>query len=175
MHPSLFLPEVLVYTTINIMSTQDNNELKTFAQLVGRFIRYWGFRNIHGEIWTLVYLAERSLSASEIVEILGCSKALVSTGLNELVDEGLIFLTESENAKVKRYMAVDDVSSVIRKVLNRRELPLLEKVEESFETMKLQKQNQIGLSDERTQKLKLMIDNAQVALGFLTSTEMYWS
>ena len=116
---------------MNYMTKQEKSTvtaLREMAELVGNFIRYWGFRKIHGEIWTIVYLSGVPLSGVELVEILDVSKALVSPALKELEAEGLITQTESENSKTKRYVAQDDVFSVIRKVLNRREKPMIEKI-----------------------------------------------
>lgn len=151
--------------------------LSSIADLVGDFIRYWGFRKIHGEIWTIVYLSQNPVSGADLVEILDVSKALVSPALKELEDEGLIFLTESENSKTKRYRAVDDVFQVIRSVLNRREKPLLERIIDAQERLGIEISNPGSacaktINPERYQNLKRMTEVAQMSLSMIADVEL---
>lgn len=147
------------------------------AELVGDFIRYWGFRKIHGEIWTIVYLSRESLSGADLVEILDVSKALVSPALKELEAEGLIFQTDSENSKTKRYVAEDDVLRVIKKVLDRREKPMIEKILGA--QVRLEK-DVLGLrpglgpivNEERFRKLRRMTEVAQMSLQMISDSEL---
>ncbi|MBC7421795.1 MAG: hypothetical protein H7328_13790 [Bdellovibrio sp.] len=156
------------------MNKQSNSKLANLADLVGDFIRYWGFRKIHGEIWTAIYLAENALSGAEIVLLLDVSKALVSPALKELEAEGLILETKSENSKTKRYIAQEDVSNVIKQVLNRREKPMLAKIKVSFD--QLAKDAKIGtpINLDRQQKLGGMIERAQLMLQLLANSDEMW-
>ncbi len=153
------------------------HSLSKLADLIGDFIRYWGFRKIHGEIWTVVYLSKSPVSATELIKILKVSKALMSPALRELEDEGLIFQTDSENSKTKRYAAVDDVYKVIKSVLDRREKPLIEKI--------VAAQGRLGdelshpdsasaqtLNKLRYQNLKRMTEVAQMSLAMIATIEM---
>jgi DNA-binding transcriptional regulator GbsR (MarR family) len=79
------------------MTKQQSLKVQQLSTFIGHFIRYWGFRNIHGQIWTIVYLSETPLSGAEIVKFLKVSKALVSPALKELEMEGLIKKVESES------------------------------------------------------------------------------
>jgi DNA-binding transcriptional regulator GbsR (MarR family) len=103
-------------------------QIITLAHGVGDFIQYWGFRRIHGQVWTLIYLAKEPLHATEIVNRLGVSKALISLAINELVEYGLISQTSEPERKIKTYTANPKMFTVIRDVLRSRELPLLERV-----------------------------------------------
>ncbi len=90
----------------------------------GRFIEYWGFKAIHGRIWTLLALHRRPLSQSEISQLLGVSRSLVSGAVSELVGYGLAKSVGSHrNAP---YEAVMDVWPTISDVLRSREWMLLE-------------------------------------------------
>ena len=93
------------------------NKLRALSESVGDFIRYWGFRRIHGEIWTQVFLSKTSLSGAELTQRLEVSKSLVSPALSELEEYGLIIMTE-DGKKTKRYSAAPNVVSVIKDILN---------------------------------------------------------
>ncbi len=163
----------IVHTTMNNMKKQDiNARIRLLASDVGDFIRYWGFRRIHGEIWALVYLSEAPLSGTEIVERLQVSKALVSPALKELEDEGLIERVISENSKVKRYAAVDDVEKVIKGVLKRREKVMLEKAWKSYSALPKSTLAQVGYSPDRIKAMGAMIQMAQMGLQILLEVDV---
>ena len=155
------------------ISKSNLQALTSAADLIGDFIRYWGFRKIHGEIWTIVYLSKKPVSGSELVEILDVSKALVSPALKELEEEGLIFQTESENSKTKRYRAVDDVFQSIKNVLNRREKPLIERIVDAqqklgLEVSKVNSACHLFINHDRYENLKKMTDTAQLGLAMVS-------
>ena len=157
------------------MEQQQIEELRKaqpLAQSVGEFIRYWGFRNIHGEIWAMVYLSESPLSGKDLTDILDVSKALVSPALHELVEEGLITATESENSKTKRYEAVEDVMTIIKDVLNRRERPMMDRITQSHAELKSGSKKE--LNPERLLKMGKMIQSAEMALLFLSEPGEPW-
>lgn len=147
--------------------------LSAAADLTGDFIRYWGFRKIHGEIWTIVYLANKPVSGTELVEILAVSKALVSPALKELEAEGLITQTESENSKTKRYTAAEDVYQIIKNVLNRREKPLIEKIIDAQQKLGLEMSKSDSachqfINPSRFENLTKMTDMAQMGLSMIS-------
>lgn len=102
------------------------------AASIGDFIRYWGFRRIHGQIWTLIYLSKDPLSGADLTKALKVSKALISPALKELVTYDLIEQVGSENDKTKRYRANPDVFGVIQQVLISREKEILQRVSAQF-------------------------------------------
>lgn len=155
----------IVHSSMNYMEKQDLKQLQHLSTQVGNFIRYWGFRNIHGQIWTVVYLSKEPLSGVEIGSILKVSKALISPALKELETEGLIFQVESENSKTKRYRAEEDVAKIIRDVLSRRELPMIDEVQKSFSQLKGD-----SLNPERVDSLGGMIQMAQVSLAAILTS-----
>jgi len=155
---------------MNYMQKQEILKVRKLATYVGHFIRYWSFRQIHGEIWTLVYLSSQPLSGIEIAKTLKVSKALVSPALKELEDEGLIFQVKSENSKTKRYEAQEDVEVIIKSVLKRREQPMLEKISQSFTDLQNEEKLE-GLNSKRLEKVGEMIHAAQLALLLLVSKE----
>ncbi len=156
---------------MNYMNKQELKELRALSELVGGFIRYWGFRQIHGEIWCVIYLMKRPLSGIEIGKILDVSKALMSPALKELEAEGLIRQTQSENSKTKRYEAEEDVTKVIHGVLKRRERPMIQKIQESHLRLEDQAVNSESIRRERLESLGAMIQMAQLGLGTILDTE----
>jgi DNA-binding transcriptional regulator GbsR (MarR family) len=149
------------------MEKQELLKLQKLAAGIGHFIRYWGFRKIHGEIWAVVYLSTKSMSGIEIGRSLKVSKALVSPALKELEAEGLIVQTSSENSKTKRYIAEDNVANIIQRVLKRREIPMIEKIQQQHHDLMVHSKDKENLSTERLHKMGMMIQLAQVGLGYV--------
>lgn len=102
------------------------------GEAVGHFIEYWGFKAIHGKIWTLLALHTEPLSQTELAEILGCSKSLVSGTISELMSYGLVKpVSDHRNAP---YTAHLDVWATIADVLRSREWMLLEGARQALES-----------------------------------------
>jgi DNA-binding transcriptional regulator GbsR (MarR family) len=166
---------MIVHSSVNYMTKQETAKIQQFADLVGDFIRYWGFRKIHGEIWTVVYLSSHPMSGTEIVELLKVSKALVSPALKELEAEGLIFQTESENSKTKRYSAPENINKIIQNVLRRREKPMMKKIETSYEELVDHVSDKTEIDQSRLHRLGKMISTAQMGLLLLAETDQFWN
>ena len=159
------------------MKNQEVKNLQDLAQGVGNFIRYWGFRRIHGEIWSLLYLSKNPLSGVELVEMLEVSKALVSPALKELESEGLIFEVKSENGKVKRFAAVDDVGAVIRRVIKTRESKMIRETQNAFAKLS-QESTSTNIKEfvnpDRLSAMGKMLDTAQLGIEFILGTDHLW-
>lgn len=96
------------------------------CERTGDFIAWWGFRAIHGRVWTLLALLDRPLSQSDMAELLGVSRGLISGAVAELEDWRLVMrVSEDRRAPI---VANLDVWPVITHVLRRREWMLLEGV-----------------------------------------------
>lgn len=98
---------------------------------IGAFIEYWGFKAIHGRIWTLLALSKAPLSQTQIAQILGVSRSLVSGAMSELVDFGLVRPVDGH--RKAPYEAVVDVWPTISDVLRSREWMLIEGVRQNLE------------------------------------------
>ena len=126
------------------------------ADSIGRFIEYWGFKRIQGRLWTLVYLSAKPISTSQLVDLLGVSKGLVSVAINELVDIGLVARAEKGPGGGQTYVAQQDMGAVIRRILRDRELALLNNTHSCIDSMLAFSQNELdeaGLSKERLEQL----------------------
>ncbi|MBC87133.1 MAG: hypothetical protein CL677_08115 [Bdellovibrionaceae bacterium] len=102
-------------------------QLLQVAESVGRFIEYWGFKKIHGQIWTLIFLADRPVDANYLKHSLSVSKALVSMSLKDLIHYNVVYETEKTGA-TQTYMANTNIYSIIIDVLMQRESKLLGEV-----------------------------------------------
>jgi DNA-binding transcriptional regulator GbsR (MarR family) len=162
---------------MNDMRRQESEALRQLAVVIGDFIRYWGFRRIHGEIWTVVYLSKRPLSGVEIERSLSVSKALVSPAIQELVKEGLIKPAVSENSKTKRYEAVENVAQVIRGVLRRREQPMIADAEMKHLALVKIADNpeESEVNQNRLEVLGTLIQSANFSLLALINEDDFWT
>jgi DNA-binding transcriptional regulator GbsR (MarR family) len=102
------------------------------AIAVGEFIAYWGFKSIHGRLWTLLALRREPTSQVELVRACGVSRASVSSSIAELERYGLVRPTSS--ARNAPYVAVFDVWPTIADVLRSREWMLVESARMALES-----------------------------------------
>ena len=149
---------------MNYMKKQTEKHLAALSGAVGDFIRYWGFRRIHGEIWTQVYLSKEPLSGVDLTERLGVSKALVSPALKELQEYKLI-LVKPEDGKTKRYFANPDVFNVIKEILQKREMVLIEEAMKGYS--KVNECDDSAIDKDRLDRLGQMINLAHLAATFV--------
>ena len=129
------------------------SHLKLMADSVGDFMRYWGFRRIHGQLWTQIYLSKQPLSGAQLLRNLEVSKALVSPALNELLAYKLIQFTQVDG-RTKKYTAYPDVFSVIQKILEDREKQLIQTAQTNYE--------QLGRSVAQKNEKNLLIDESRL-------------
>jgi len=98
---------------------------------VGAFIEAWGFKSIHGRVWTYLALQRRAVPQAEIASALGVSRALVSLAISELSGYGLVrAIGTHRNAP---YEASMDVWPTITDVLRSREWMLIERARIALE------------------------------------------
>jgi DNA-binding transcriptional regulator GbsR (MarR family) len=136
------------------------------CEAVGDFIEYWGFKAIHGRIWTLLALRTEPMSQSDIAEFLGVSRSLVSGAVAELVSYGLVrALSDHRNAP---YEAVVDFWPTISDVLREREWMLVETARLALEGAI--EETELGGPDARRYhlgRMRLLLRAAEMAQAFL--------
>lgn len=145
-------------------------ELEELANEVGEFICYWGFKKIHGRIWTHIYLSGRPLDAGQLMQRLRVSKALISLSLNDLLKFDVILDAGKSARGTQTYIPNPDVVDVILNVLRRRERKMLTKAETSHKMLSSLSEESIArasLDQERIRSLGNMIHQAQNALSSL--------
>jgi len=146
-----------------------NQEFQKLSLSIGNFIRYWGFRRVHGAIWAQLYLSRAPLSCTELVKNLGLSKALISPALEELCGHKLIEQVFSANEKTKNYQAVSNVSSVIKNILKTREKKMLEEINNHFSNFMDKNLKNDLLNQARIQHMQDMILSANFMLELILS------
>ncbi len=135
---------------------------------VGTFIAYWGFKAIHGRIWTLLALKGRPLSQAALARTLGVSRALVSSAIAELSGYGLVRpVGGHRNAP---YEAVMDVWPVIADVLRTREWMMIESarvaLEAAIEEAEFAAEDGIDV-DYDVGRMRLLLGLTETAQAFL--------
>lgn len=143
------------------------------AEQIGLFIQYWGFKKIHGQLWTHIYLSATPISALELGKRLEVSKALVSLSMKDLLEYDLIIPVESPNKKLKLFIANPNVFDVILDVLRKREVPMLEKIDKSFESLEkyYEEQKPAELDPHKVDQLGQMISIANIVLANLIESK----
>jgi len=155
---------------INKQLTQEVDEL---SDHIGEFIRYWGFKKIHGRVWCYLYLSNCPLDASQLIERLDVSKALMSKTLSELLEYKVIVAID-DCRKKRRYISNPDILHVITSVLRQREKELIGEVHKHFravESFSDDQFNEAGLAKGQVERLGKMVQFAEFFLNALLRFE----
>ena len=148
---------------------QMNKEFQALSLSIGNFIRYWGFRRVHGAIWTQLYFSRVPLSCTQLVKNLSLSKALISPALEELCGHKLIEQVSSSNDKTKNYQAVSNVSDVIKNMVKGREKMMLGEITKHFSSFRNKNSQNPLLNQARIQHMEDMILWANFMLEWFLS------
>lgn len=140
------------------------------AEAVGDFIAYWGFKAIHGKVWTLLALSTHPRTQIEIARTLGVSRSLISGSVAELSRLGLVRAVGDErNAP---YEAVLDVWPTISDVLRSREWMLIESarvaLEAALDEAAVVERVEPGASSEwSAERMRFLLKMTEVAQTFI--------
>jgi DNA-binding transcriptional regulator GbsR (MarR family) len=151
------------------MKNETNSELFNLANEIGKFIQYWGFKKIHGQIWALVFLSEKPLNSTYMTKKLKVSKALVSLAIKDLLHYKVLEVVEKKNKEIY-FKSNPDIFNVINTVLKNRESKMLESIREKFEELVKREQplnQEYELSTDRINEMGFMILAAQETLKTL--------
>lgn len=142
-------------------------EMEDLAEQIGEFIHYWGFKRVHGRIWTHLYLAKRPLDAADLVRQMKISKALVSISLRELLEYEVIEEVGKSPKGTHLYRTNPDILKVILSVLRQREKRIIARIQaaqNSLERTSLADREAHGMSDESLKMLGELISKASIGL-----------
>ncbi len=142
---------------------ENKEQLLDLSTQIGQFIEYWGFKEIHGKVWTLIFLSPTPVNATYIYKTLGVSKSLISISIKELLDYDVIQQEFESTVHRQLYKINPNVKEVIFKILNRRESKMLLQIKTSQEILSRQLNNTSGssqLCETKVEKLGEMIDMA---------------
>ncbi len=145
-------------------------ELETLAENVGQFIEYWGFKKIHGRIWTFLYVSKEPMDATELRMRLKVSKALISMSLSDLLEYEVIEDLGKGPRGTTVFRANPNVSQVIIGVLRKRERKMIGQVvtaQRLMQSIPATEQEDVGIDSKRVESLGEMIETARAGLEFL--------
>ena len=157
------------------VTQKSRHELQGLADQVGEFIGYWGFKKVHGRIWTHLFLSEQPLDAAQIIERLGISKALVSISLKDLSEYHVISEVGRSARGTTLYTANPQIAEVILNVLRQREKQMLAKIQLAHRGLKELPElarAAAGVSDTRLAQIEEMIDFAVQSLDQMLGLKM---
>ena len=103
-------------------------QISDLANQVGNFLQYWGFKRVHGRIWTVLYLSKNHLDAAALRNRLKISKALVSLSMRDLLRYGVVEEVGKSRRGTTLYRATNDVRHAVVKVLQEREYEMVAKI-----------------------------------------------
>ncbi len=148
-------------------ATDSLQQINFLADEIGELVYNWGFKRVHGRIWTHLFLSSRPLDASDLVKRLDISKALISISLRELLDLKLIAEIGKSAKGTHLYRTNPDLVRVFLNILKFREKLLFSKVKNAHanvENMSAEEKQKTELSDLRINELKKLVAGADQTL-----------
>ncbi len=131
-------------------------ELEEFASEVGQFMEYWGFKKVHGLIWSHIYLSQKPLDATELMRRLQISKALVSISLKELLDFAVIEEAGKSERGTRLYSAREDLGATILDTLRRRERKMMARIRTSHSLLERVETDELEFHGIEQRKVALL-------------------
>jgi DNA-binding transcriptional regulator GbsR (MarR family) len=153
------------------LNSQSLKSLRKFADITGDFIRYWGFRRIHGQVWAVLYLTDLPMTGTELAKAIGVSKALISKATAELLEYKLIY-SKAIDEKSIQYSAHEDVIQVIQHILETREKIIIHQAVEKCQDLIKTQENKTekDFSPKRLQKVDEMVTTAAASIDMILAT-----
>lgn len=93
---------------------------------------FWGFKRVHGRVWTILFLAHQPLSAADIRHRLDISVGATSMALAELRRWGAVHEVRSGSRSV-HFEPETNIWRLVARVLQDRERRMLDETMELFE------------------------------------------
>lgn len=103
------------------------------ADAVGTAIEFWGFKQNHGRVWSVLYLGKRALTAAEIQKRLGLSKGAVSMVTRELERWGVVHRVKAGSSDSWRFEAETDLWKMMSRVFEEREARFISRIARDLE------------------------------------------
>jgi DNA-binding transcriptional regulator GbsR (MarR family) len=157
-------------TSSKVKSPTKNHLPESYRELlesVGQFIEYWGFKEIHGQVWACIFMAESPVDANHIIEHLKLSKAAVSLAIKDLMEYRVILELEKTQPSTRKFVSNPDLAEVITNVLRFREKKMLSVIANASKTLihtSNDQFSQMHVSKEKVQNLRDMTEGAQQLL-----------
>lgn len=137
------------------------------ADEIGSFIQYWGFKSIHGKVWTHIYLSPEPVDAAALMQRLKISKSLVSITLADLLQYKVVEQIGRGPKDTMIYRANPNIRDVVIEVLKNRELRMFARMQKEFSnSFEVCNAEPAGVVDpEKLKNLGHMIDGAAATLA----------
>lgn len=145
------------------------HELFELENTVGSFMDYWGFKRIHGRIWTHLFTSATPLDSEELMKRLKVSKGLMSLAIRDLLKFNVIQDDHVGRHGTVFYKPNTDLFEVITSVLRNRETKMLElalRQAKSLDRIGATEQKKFNLDSSRIQSI---VDLTESAQGLLKS------
>lgn len=136
-------------------------------QTVGFFIQYWGFKEVHGQVWACIFLADKPVDANHIIAQLKLSKAAISLAIKDLTHYSVIQELEKKEPSTRKYISNPNLVEVILNVLRQREKKMLSQIVAATKALSDLDKNDLSkwsVSKEKTKALMSMSQGAQAIL-----------
>ncbi len=92
------------------------------SDAVGRLMEFWGFKRHMGRIWTVLYLSDEPLGATDLRDKLQLSAGSVSMALNDLQRWGVVKKIWVHGQRRDYFVAESNLWKMISRVFREREL-----------------------------------------------------
>lgn len=92
------------------------------SDAVGRLMEFWGFKRHMGRIWTVLYLSDEPLGATDLRDKLQLSAGSVSMALNDLQRWGVVKKIWVHGQRRDHFVAESNLWKMISRVFREREL-----------------------------------------------------
>ncbi len=152
------------------LSVNKNELSASYAEVlnsIGLFMQYWGFKEVHGQVWTCIFLAEEPVDANHIIEHLKLSKAAISLAIKDLTEYKVIKEVEKTKPSTRKYVSNDDLAEVILNVLRFREKQMLNIVVQATRHLADTPQGQLANLQISKEKAKALYEMSAGAQGIL--------
>jgi DNA-binding transcriptional regulator GbsR (MarR family) len=93
---------------------------EAFVLHFGEMGSRWGINRTVGQIYAVLFVAERPLCADDIVERLGISRSNVSMGLKELQSWNLVRLRSVPGDRREFFATPEDIYAIVRTLIDER-------------------------------------------------------
>jgi DNA-binding transcriptional regulator GbsR (MarR family) len=129
---------------------------------IGRLMELWGFKRNMGRVWTVLYLAERPLAASELRDRLQLSTGAVSMTVNELGRWGVVRKLWMPGDRRDFYEAEANVWKMISRVIREREHSEIARAIEAFEDALLALERRIEARKARADSARVRVQRERL-------------
>ncbi len=127
-------------------------------------MEYWGFKSVHGKIWTAVFLSKEPVDANFMISQLQLSKAAISLGVKDLLTYDVIREVPKRGPSTQKYISNPDLMEVIFNVLRQRERKMLQAVVQSAKALGEKSLDDSPLSSQKNLQIRKMSEHAQMLL-----------